>query len=133
MRATEIGLHTSDREMLIEITRQLEAHVAEQGWHEGMLVVHAPHTTAGLFMTENADPDVPRDIMAAFSRMVPVGGPWIREGRNSDAHAKAVLTGQRVTIPVLGGKMQLGRWQGVFFAEFDGPRDRTIRLYFTQG
>lgn len=133
MRATEIGLHTSDREMLIEITRQLEARVAEQGWHEGMLIVHAPHTTAGLFVSENADPDVPRDVLAALGRIAPQDGPWIRAGRNSDAHFKSVITGQQVAIPVLGGKLQMGRWQGVFFAEFDGPRDRTIRLYFTQG
>lgn len=132
MRATELGLHTSEPSEIIEITKEVEARVVEQGWHEGMLFIQAPHTTAGVLITENADPAVARDMLAQLDRMVPENQAWLREDGKSHAHIKSSLIGPQVAVPVLGGRLQLGRWQGVFLAEFGGPRDRSIRLYFLQ-
>jgi secondary thiamine-phosphate synthase enzyme len=133
VRATEIGLATTQREELLDITERLRALAAEQGWREGLLHVFAPHTTAAVCLNENANPAVARDLLAALRRAVPKDAEYGTDAGNADAHAKSALVGASVVLPIVGGKLQIGRWQGVFFAEFDGPRSRSLRLYFLEG
>ena len=115
---------TTKRVQAINITGQI-AH-AVKGEDGGLLHVYTPHTTCGLIINEQADPDVIRDIMEALDRMVPAAYPYRHSEGNSDAHIKATLTGCSVSIPFSGGVMRLGTWQGIFFMEFDGPRERKV-------
>lgn len=133
MRATEFGVATGEREELIDITGKLREVAAEQGWREGLLFVYIPHTTAGLCVNENADPTVAQDILGALQRTIPQQAEYAHSEGNSDAHIKSVLLGNQCLIPITGGKPQLGRWEGVFLGEFDGPRDRLVRAYFLEG
>jgi len=89
-----------------------------------------PHTTAGLTINENADPDVARDILAGLARLVPATGDYRHAEGNSDAHLKASLVGSSVTVPVVDGRLALGTWQGIYFCEFDGPRRRHVLVGF---
>jgi secondary thiamine-phosphate synthase enzyme len=94
---------------------------------EGVAVLYVQHTTAGLTVNENADPDVPRDMLHLLRTLIPQHGMGFRHGEeNSDAHIKATLVGSSVTIPFKDGKLLLGRWQGVFLCEFDGARKRQV-------
>jgi len=93
---------------------------------EGVCHVFAPHTTAGIIVNENADPDVCRDFIARFEELVPSKGSYHHAEGNAHAHIKATLVGQSAAIPIDNGRLALGRWQGIFLAEFDGPRERTV-------
>lgn len=119
-------LLTERRVSFIDITRRLAAVVAERKLAEGVLVAYVPHTTAGITINENADPSVRADLAMALERLVPDSLPFTHAEGNSDAHVKASLMGSSVTIPVADGRLQLGTWQGVYFAEFDGPRRRRV-------
>ena len=119
-------LLTERRVSFIDITRRLAAVVAERELAEGVLVAYVPHTTAGITINENADPSVRADLTMALERLVPDSLPFTHAEGNSDAHVKASLMGSSVTIPVADGRLQLGTWQGVYFAEFDGPRRRRV-------
>jgi len=125
---TEIDVKTASRIAMVEITERVAAVVAASGVREGIVVVHVPHTTAGVTLNENADPDVAADLIAALDRMVPRRGPYRHAEGNSDAHIKSALIGHSVTLPVVEGRMALGAWQGLFFCEFDGPRSRRVRI-----
>jgi secondary thiamine-phosphate synthase enzyme len=124
----EIRLRTESRTQLVEITRQVEE--ALDGADASAALVFVPHTTAGLTINEHADPAVARDLEAALARIV--GDEWSWEhvedpdGPNAPSHVRAALAGQQVVVPVDGGRLALGTWQGIFFCEFDGPRDRTV-------
>jgi secondary thiamine-phosphate synthase enzyme len=97
------------------------------GVKDGLVHLYVQHTTAGLTVNENADPDVPRDMLLALRKLIPQHGMGFRHGEeNSDAHIKASLLGSSVTIPIQNGKLQLGRWQGIFLCEFDGGRERQV-------
>jgi len=119
-------LRTGKRQEMIPITRQLQELAASQGYADGVLLVHCPHTTACLTINENADPDVVADMLEALSSLVPHSGPYRHAEGNSDAHIKTTLVGPSVSLIVSGGKIQLGTWQGVYFCEFDGPRSRRL-------
>jgi secondary thiamine-phosphate synthase enzyme len=120
----ELNVKTTKRTQAINITNQVTQAIREK---EGSLLhVYTPHTTCGLIINEEADPDVIRDIMAALDRMVPADYPYAHLEGNSDAHIKAVLTGSSISIPLSGGALKLGTWQGIFFMEFDGPRERKV-------
>ena len=120
----ELNVRTTKRTQAINITNQVARAVREK---EGSLVhVYTPHTTCGLIINEEADPNVIRDIMEALDGMVPADYPYTHLEGNSDAHIKAVLTGSSVSIPLSGGALKLGTWQGIFFMEFDGPRERKV-------
>lgn len=124
-----ITLNTSAREQLIDITAQVARAVAESGMQQGVCQLWCQHTTAALTVNENADPDVKRDLLMALSRVVAEGWPYTHAEGNSPAHVKSSLLGCQLAIPVHGGRLQLGRWQGVLFAEFDGPRQgRQVHL-----
>ena len=123
-----LRVKTSRRTELQDITREVQRAIREAGVTSGMCHLYVPHTTAGITINENADPDVPRDIEAAMDRLVPKGGPYKHLEGNADAHIKSTLTGVSQSVPIEGGELQLGRWQGVFFCEYDGPRQREVRV-----
>lgn len=121
-----LSLETSARVALVDVTPLVEKALATSGLREGAVVVFCPHTTAGMTINENADPSVRRDIAMALERLVPVDLPFAHLEGNSDAHVKASMMGSSVTVPVEGGRLALGTWQGIYFAEFDGPRRRRL-------
>jgi secondary thiamine-phosphate synthase enzyme len=124
-----IDVRTSSRTDLINITREVASAVARTGVKEGACVVFVAHTTAGVTINENADPAVAQDIASTLDRMIPWNGPYRHSEGNSAAHVKATLVGSSVTVPVSGGKLVLGTWQGIFFCEFDGPRTRHVHIH----
>ncbi|MGO8684078.1 MAG: secondary thiamine-phosphate synthase enzyme YjbQ [Thermoleophilia bacterium] len=117
---------TTSRQVLVDVTAQVAAAIASLGLHQGAAVVFVPHTTAGVTINENADPAVCRDVLMALERLVPATLPFTHGEGNSDAHTKASLMGSSVTVPVSDGHLRLGTWQGIYLAEFDGPRRRKI-------
>src|ERR687883_1537533 len=122
-----LKVRSHEREQLVEFTDEVRRRLAESGAREGVCVLYVQHTTAGLTVNENADPDVPRDMLHLLRTLIPQHGMGFRHGEeNSDAHIKASLVGPSVTIPFAGGKLLLGRWQGIFLCEFDGPREREV-------
>ena len=129
MSVYTIKVRSRVREELVEFTDEVRARLRESGAREGLCALFVRHTTAGLTVNENADPDVPRDMLHALRTLVPQHGMGFRHGEgNSDAHLKASLVGPSVTVPFSGGELLLGRWQGIFLCEFDGPRTREVVL-----
>jgi secondary thiamine-phosphate synthase enzyme len=123
-----LHVKTQLRTQLVDITTEVQKAVAASGVREGTCFVYSPHTTAGITINEHADPDVARDAGGAFDRLVPMAGPYRHAEGNSDSHVKTMLTGVSQILFVIEGKLALGRWQGIFLAEFDGPRERTVRV-----
>lgn len=122
-----LKVRSTQREELVEFTDEVQSKLRESGAREGIVVLYVQHTTAGLTVNENADPDVPRDMLHALRTLIPQFGMDFRHGEeNSDAHIKASLVGPSVTIPFADGVLLLGRWQGVFLCEFDGGRERRV-------
>ncbi len=121
-----IELNTSSRTQLVDITRQVQEIVSRSGLADGLAVVCSMHTTAGVTINENADPDVGSDLLATLERLVPRRGPYAHAEGNSDAHVKASLMGLSASVPVERGRLALGTWQGIYFCEFDGPRRRRV-------
>lgn len=122
-----IKVRSRQREELVEFTAQVQEKLTANGGGEGVVVLYVQHTTAGLTVNENADPDVPRDLLHALRTLLPQHGMGFRHGEeNSDAHIKASMVGSSVTIPFQDGKLLLGRWQGIFLCEFDGGRERQV-------
>jgi secondary thiamine-phosphate synthase enzyme len=111
---------------LLDITDQIAALVRKSAVHSGLCHLYVPHTTAAVTINEHADPDVAADVEAFLDRLVPDRGPYKHSEGNSDSHAKALLVGASQTIFIEDGKLALGRWQGIFFCEFDGPRERRV-------
>ncbi len=122
---TELGISTQRRIQLKSITRQVQEEVDKTGIQNGVCVVFNPHTTGGLVINENADPDVATDLERAFEEMVP-SVPFRHAEGNSPAHLLSCVAGHSLQIVVEGGQLQLGTWQGVYFCEFDGPRHRKV-------
>jgi secondary thiamine-phosphate synthase enzyme len=125
----ELTLRTARRTQLIDITREVTDAVARSGVRSGLCVVYVPHTTAGTCINENADPDVRADVEAFLDKLIPEGGKPLLEKfehneGNSDSHIKSIITGPSVTLMIENGRLLLGRWQGIYFAEYDGPRTR---------
>ena len=123
---TSFDVRTEQHVAFVDITPQVAAQVRAAGLSDGAVVVYVPHTTAGVTINENADPSVRADMEMALDRMVPASLPFAHLEGNADAHMKASLMGSSVTIPLRDGRLQLGTWQGVYFAEFDGPRRRRV-------
>ena len=122
-----LKVRSHEREELVEFTDQVQQQLTAAKQGEGVVVLFVQHTTAGLTVNENADPDVPRDMLHLLRTLIPQHGMGFRHGEeNSDAHIKASLTGPSVTIPFQDGKLLLGRWQGIFLCEFDGGRERKV-------
>lgn len=125
--STSIDVRTSSRRQMINITSQVQQTVAESGVEQGLCHVFIPHTTASVVVNESADPDVVRDLIAAYEAMIPEIRFAHAEG-NSDAHLMATLLGCSVSLPVAGKRLWLGTWQGIFLVELDGPRSRKVRI-----
>ena len=122
-----IKVRSREREELVEFTEEVRRKLKESGARSGVCVLYVQHTTAGLTINENADPDVPRDMLLALRTLVPQHGMGFRHGEeNSDAHIKASLFGSSLTIPFDEGELLVGRWQGIFLCEFDGGRERKV-------
>jgi len=123
---SHISVFTRGKETMEEITNRVNDVVRRSGVEEGVCYLYLPHTTAGIVINENADPSVSRDILDRLEALVPSKGSYQHLEGNAPAHIKSTLTGLSLTVPIDNGRLALGRWQGVFLCEFDGPRDRTI-------
>ncbi len=121
-----IELSTDRREQFVDITRQVAEAVRATGVGDGAALVYCPHTTAAISINENADPDVVGDLLAGLATLAPRDAGWHHVEGNSDGHLKSSLVGASELIPVTGGELVLGTWQGVYFCEFDGPRHRRV-------
>jgi secondary thiamine-phosphate synthase enzyme len=116
----------TDRQNLHNITTQVASTVEESGVQNGLCVIFVPHTTAGITINENADPDVVRDMLLGLDTAYPDRSEFRHSEGNSSAHLKASAVGASETIIIEGGRLLLGQWQGIYFCEFDGPRNRTF-------
>jgi secondary thiamine-phosphate synthase enzyme len=127
---THLGLRieTHKKSETLDITDRIAEKVKESNARDGICLVAVAHTTAGVFVNENADPDVQRDLLATLLRLVPDDGDYRHAEGNAPAHIKSVLVGSHITLAIRDGALDLGRWQGIFFAEFDGPRTRSATV-----
>ena len=123
-----LELCTIRRTHLLDITGLVNRAVADSSVFEGVCHIFVPHTTAGIVINESADPDVARDIETSLDRLVPHQANYKHAEGNSDAHIKSALIGVSLSVPIEDGVVALGRWQGIFFCEFDGPRPRKLHL-----
>lgn len=128
---TSFTIRTTTRVEMIDITDRVAAAVSESGVKNGFCRVFIPHTTAAVTINENADPDVPRDILAALDRIVPLSDRYRHAEGNAAAHIKASLFGASQTVFIESGRLVLGTWQSLFFCEFDGPRTRKALIQLT--
>ncbi len=129
MKFTDIAVQTGDRYQLVSITGDVRRAVEDAGVEEGLCVISSTHTTAAITVNEDYDRDVPRDLAAACRAFLEVLDVRFEHAEgNSDSHLLTSLFGQSQTLLVRGGTLDLGRWQGIFLAEFDGPRSRTVRV-----
>lgn len=126
-------VRTSKPTELIDITRSVQDSVRKTGIDEGICFIYVPHTTAGLIINEHADPSVSEDILMALNQMVPSKGPYHHLEGNSPAHIKSTLVGGSQMVFVESGRLSLGTWQGIFFCEFDGPRNREVWIKVIPG
>ena len=123
-----LQIKTDRRTQFVDITNQVQSLVAKSSTKNGILHLYVPHTTAAITINEHADPDVASDVETAFDRLIPERGPYKHSEGNSDSHIKSILVGNTQTVFIVDGKLALGRWQGIFFCEFDGPRNRSLHL-----
>lgn len=123
-----IQVSTGSHSEFIDITDRIESFIKKHKFTEGFCNIYIPHTTCGVTINENADPDVKRDMLMELDRFVPLSDGYSHMEGNSAAHIKSSLMGFSLNIPVLDGHLLLGTWQGVYLCEFDGPRNRTVRI-----
>ena len=121
----QIAINTDRKRTLVDITDQVARAI---GREDGVWLVYVPHTTAGITINEGADPDVARDILMTWERLVPEDWPYRHAEGNAPAHVMACLAGSSVLVGVADGELKLGTWQSIFFCEFDGPRKRQVWL-----
>jgi len=122
----EITINSKRRVDLIDITSIVRNEVKNSQLKEGVVNIFVPHTTAGIFINENADPSVKEDIKNALRNIAPENGNYEHLEGNADSHIKSAIVGVSISIPFSEGEILLGTWQGIFFAEFDGPRTRKV-------
>ena len=124
----EINVRTNSHVEMIDITSSVQAAVSGKNVQSGYCIIFTPHTTAAVTINENADPDVPRDIIAALEKAVPQNVHYRHSEGNSPAHVKSSLVGASETVLIEKGRLVLGTWQSIFFCEFDGPRTRRVMI-----
>ena len=122
----EISVRTSSRVEMVDITSQIRDVIRESDTQEGICTIYCPHTTAAITINENADPDVASDILMKLNKLVPYKEGYSHMEGNADAHIKSTLVGCSEEVIIENGRLQLGTWQGIFFCEFDGPRNRRV-------
>ncbi len=128
MKSVRFKVDTSSRTQMIDITERVQRAVEDAGLDDGLCCVYVPHTTAAVTINEDADPSVVRDICMVVDELVPWEGGYAHAEGNSAAHVKSSLVGCSIVVPVEGGRLLLGRWQGIYFCEFDGPRSREVMV-----
>lgn len=121
-----LSVRTTKRSEFVDITKDIQRVIDRHGVQRGIVVVYSPHTTAGVTVNERADPAVAEDIVITLSKLVPRNGSYQHLEGNADSHVKTSLMGSSLSLIVEEGRLRLGRWQGVFFCEFDGPRSREV-------
>lgn len=127
MKTFNFSVSTTARDQMLDITDKVAGLVSEAGISDGAVTVYIPHTTAGVTINENADPDVIHDILGALNEAVPHHRDFYRHSEgNSAAHVKSSMVGCSAAVPIADGRMMLGTWQSIFFCEFDGPRTRKV-------
>ncbi len=123
----EFGLRTRSRSQMVDITAEIAGVVAQSGIQDGDVMVFCPHTTGGITINENADPDVVHDLLLTFEELFPKNRPGYRHSEgNSDSHCKSSLVGAGEQVLIQAGRLVLGTWQSIYFCEFDGPRTRRV-------
>ena len=127
----KISVRTNNRTQLIDITKDIQKIVDHKKYENGIVTIFIPHTTAAVTINENADPDVQRDILMEINKVIPFEDGYHHFEGNSAAHIKSSLFGFSETIIVENGQLQLGTWQGIYFCEFDGPRQRHAWIKFS--
>ena len=130
MRETTFRVRTSEREQIVIITREVNEALAALDATEGICTIVVPHTTCAISVNENADPDVPRDLVRALRAMIP-NVKFDHDEGNSDAHLLSMMIGCSLSWPYRSSKLVLGTWQGIYFVELDGPRERKVSVYVT--
>lgn len=133
MSYQEFSLKTNKRIEYIDITGRLQEAVNDSGVLEGVCLIHIPHTTAGITINENADPDVVRDINQHLSKLIPAHDHFQHSEGNSDSHIKSTLTNPSLSVIIHKGRLMLGTWQGIYFCEYDGPRSRQVFVKCMKG
>lgn len=128
----EVQIRTDARTQMVDISRKVKAKIKESGCQEGHCLVYSPHTTGGITINENADPDVQTDMLKEFNKIVPFDDYYRHFEGNSAAHIKATITGFQAVIPIHNSELTLGTWQGIYFCEFDGPRQRKVYISLTK-
>ena len=129
----DVEVKTHKRTELIDITEHVASVVRSSAVKEGTVFVFVPHTTAGLTINENADPDVKRDLLAEMNKVIPFDDDYRHGEGNSAAHIKSSLFGPGLTVIISGGELLLGTWQSIYFCEFDGPRNRRLHVKIQEG
>jgi len=127
------SIKTTRRNQLVDITHEVREIVRSSGIDEGLCVVYVPHTTAGVTVNENADPSVKEDISNTLEKLIPHKGNYAHLEGNADSHIKSAVVGPSLVLIVHNGDVMLGTWQGIFFCEFDGPRNRTVHVKVMKG
>jgi secondary thiamine-phosphate synthase enzyme len=128
-----LTVKTRSRTEMVDISADVGRVVAQRGVREGLCMLYVPHTTAGVTINESADPSVRADILMVLNQMVPWQADYRHVEGNSPAHVKATLVGASQTVAIENGALVLGTWQGIFFCEFDGPRERKVHLRILEG
>ena len=129
----QLSVQTHRHRELVDVTERVQALVDSLGVREGMCLVYSPHTTAAITINENADPDVAADLLRAYVDLLGDERRFQHAEGNSGGHALTSLVGPSVLVPVSGGSLALGRWQAIYFCEFDGPRQRTLTVQVVAG
>ena len=123
-----LRIKTESHSEFNDITSRIQSFLKNNSIEEGLCTVYIPHTTCGVTINENADPDVKIDMLKELDKIVPLSDGYRHMEGNSAAHIKSSLMGSSVTVPVVEGNLALGTWQGIYLCEFDGPRNRTVRI-----
>ena len=127
-------VRTRDRSEMIDVTDHVQQAVSEQGVRDGYVIVYVPHTTAAVTINENADPDVKHDMIRKLEELIPQREGYYRHAEgNSDSHVKTSIVGNSAMVIIEDGRLVLGRWQGIYFCEFDGPRSREMMVKVIEG
>ncbi len=129
----EVQLRSSKRVELIDISGEVKRIIGDEGVENGVVIIYTPHTTAGITINEDSDPDVVVDIINEINKVIPFSDAYLHLEGNSAAHLKSSIFGTSETIIIEKGELLLGRWQGIYFCEFDGPRTRKVYLKIISG
>ncbi|MEF3191431.1 MAG: secondary thiamine-phosphate synthase enzyme YjbQ [Campylobacterales bacterium] len=124
----KISITTRHKTELINITKEVTEAIIQSGITDGIATIATPHTTGAVFLFENLDPNLWRDLLKKLHEIIPNDGSYAHVGNNADAHLKSAIMGGSVTVIVENGKPLLGQWQGIYFGEFDGPRERSVYI-----